>query len=167
MSEAESRIVSLDWDRGHESLTAIVRAESPSGVVLTEVDDLAELPGRRWIRADEVVELEDLEPDDPARRVAELRGSLLDGTVAEPTDIEALLGHLQDTSALVAVYSSRTGSDECLVGSVERISPDQLVLTEIDTTGTITGGTVEISLDDVIAVDWGTAYLTALAELVG
>ena len=169
MSEAspgECRIVSLEWDRGHESLTAIVRAESPSGLVLTEVDDLTELPGRRWIRADEVIELEDLAADDPARRLAERHGSLVDATDAEPADLEALLDHLQESSAPVAVYSSRTGSDECLVGTIKRVTPDLLVLAEIDINGTVTGDTLEISPDQIIGVDWDTNYLTALTELL-
>jgi hypothetical protein len=157
--------VSLEWDRGHESLIAILRAESPAGVVISEIRDLCELHGRRWICADEVLEIDDLEPDDPARRLAVLRGSLANHAGAEPTDLNALLGWLQDTAAPIAIYTSRTGSTECLVGAINRITPDHVVLAEIDTGGIGTGEALEFRLNDIIAIEWGTNYLDALAEL--
>lgn len=157
--------MSLEWDRAHESLEAIVHAESATGLVVSVIHDLTVLPGRRWIRADEVVDIEDLDPSDPARRLAKLRGSLTDHAVAEPCDLDSLLRHLHNTVAPVAVYTARTGSDECLVGFVDAVTADRLVLSEIKPDGTATGEKLDFLLGEIIAIDWGSDYLTALAEL--
>lgn len=165
MSSALSRMVSLEWDRGHESLTAIVHAQSSAGFVISEIEDLCEVPGRRWIRTDEVIEVGDIDPEDPAFRLATLRGSLTGQTVAEPTDLDALLPKLQDAAAPVGVYTSRCGSAECLVGYIDAIAQDHLVLDEIDSTGTATRAQLDFSLGEIIAIDWGNAYLVALDQL--
>lgn len=158
----------LEWDRGHERLTAVVEAESRLGLVVAEVVDLVEAPGRRWIRADEVVDIEDLALDDPAVRLAELRGTATAaGGAAEPTDLAALLRRLQATTDLVGVYRTRTGSDECLVGRIETVTADHVVLAEVNPRGTTTGDRLQFPLAKIIAVDWATTYLTALAELAG
>lgn len=157
--------MSLEWDRGHETLIAVVHAESSKGLVISEIYDLTELPGRRWIRADEVIDIEDLESDHPALRLARLRGSLANHTVAEPTDLDSLLRKLEDTAAPIGVYTSRTGSAECLVGYIDAITPDHLVLAEIDANGTATREDVDFLLSAIIAIDWGNGYLAALAEL--
>lgn len=162
----ELRIVSLAWDRTHEQIVAIVRAESRAGVVVTEVQDLCEAAGRRWIRADEIVDIDDLEPDDPHRRVAELRGSLANEAPVEPTELIPLLRTLLDRSALIAVYTARTGSTECLVGRVRTVQADRLVLAEVDPNGRVTRDELEYDPAHVIGVDWDTDYLTALADLV-
>jgi hypothetical protein len=165
MSSALSRMVSLEWDRGHESLIAIVQAQSSAGFVISEIADLCEVSGRRWIRADEVVNVEDLDPEDPAFRLATLRGSLAGQTAAEPTDLDALLPKLQDAAAPIGVYTSRCGSAECLVGHINAIAQDHLMLDEIDSTGTATQEQLDFSLGEIIAIDWDNAYLVALDQL--
>ena len=62
-SPTPCRVVTLEWDRGHESLDAVVRAESEHGVIVTEVIDFASAPGLRWIRRDEILQMEDYNPD--------------------------------------------------------------------------------------------------------
>ena len=120
-------------------MIAIVRAASPSGVVVSEVHDLCVLAGRRWIRADEIVDIDDLQPDDPNRRLAVLRGSLAHDATTDPTDLRWLLHLLQDRGELVGVYTARTGSDECLVGPVVAIGSDELVLAEVRPDAASTG----------------------------
>jgi hypothetical protein len=164
-SGGERRVVSLEWDRGHETLIAIIHAESSTGFVISQIYDLCELPGRRWIRADEVVDVDDLDSSDPAVRLAKLRGSLTRHTVIQPPDLDALLRDLQDTVAPIAVYAGRTGSRECLIGYIDTVAADHLVLSEIDTNGTATGEKLDYSLSEIIGIDWGSDYLTALAEL--
>ena len=165
MSSARSRMVALEWDRGHESLTAVVHAQSSSGFVISEIQDLCEVPGRRWIRADEVIDVEEIDPEDPAFRLAALRGSLTGGTVAEPSNLDALLPKLQDAAAPIGVYTSRRGSAECLVGYIDAITKDDLVLAEIDPTGTPTREQFDFSLGEIVAIDWGNPYLAALDQL--
>lgn len=161
----ENRIVSLEWDRAHETMTAIVRAESSSGIVISAIHDLTETPGLRWIRANELVDVQDLEPDHPALRLAKLRRSLTRHTTAEPTDLESLLRRLQDATGPIAVYTTRTGSGECLVGYVDTVTSDHLALAEIDAHGTATLETIDFSLGEIIAIDWDNDYLAALDEL--
>jgi hypothetical protein len=110
-------------------------------------------------------------PRTPVRR----RGSSLDfcpwtalpgdHTVAEPADLDSLLRKLQDTGAPIGVYTSCTGSAECLVGFIDAVGPDHLVPAEINSNGTATREKLEFLLSAIIAIDWGNDYLAALAEL--
>lgn len=65
-------IVRLEWDRGHETLDAIVRARSDSGIVITELRDCNPLNGMQWIDAAKLLYVDDLDEDDPNVRLAEL-----------------------------------------------------------------------------------------------
>jgi hypothetical protein len=80
-------------------------------------------------------------------------------------DQRALLRKLQDTGAPIGVYTSRTGSAECLVGYIDAVAPDHLVLAEINSNGTATREKLEFLLSAIIAIDWANDYLAALAEL--
>ena len=106
------RVVTLEWDRGHESLDAIVRAESEHGVIVTEVIDFASEPGLRWIRRDEILQMEDYNPDLAVVRLADLRGTRVETVDVSLTELPALLQSLEHTDGLVCVYRERTGSDE-------------------------------------------------------
>jgi len=160
------RVVELEWDRSHESFTAIVRAESQSGIIISQIHDLSTVRGLRWIRADEIVSLEDVTPEDPARRLADRRGELTVRVDDGLTELGSLLELLSGLATPLAIYRERTGSDELLVGSHGRVRDGRLELTEIDSRGELTGDQLTYDLDEIIAVDWGTDYLDALAELV-
>jgi hypothetical protein len=98
-------------------------------------------------------------------RLAKLRRSLTRHTTAEPTDLELLLRRRQDATGPIAVYTTRTGSGECLVGYVDTVTSDHLALAEIDAHGTATLETIDFSLGEIIAIDWDDDYLAALDEL--
>lgn len=160
------RVVNLDWDRGHESFAAIVRAETDDGVIVTQLIDFSSVAGFKWIRADEILELDDLDTDDPNVRVADLRGTRTERLAPALTATGALVTDLAAQGVLVFVQSRRTGSDEGLVGTITSIDGSVVVLADVDPSGRASGDTVEVSLDDVISVEWGTDYLAALAELL-
>ena len=66
-----------------------------------------------------------------------------------------LMAHLWSEGCAVAIYTRRSGSDECLVGTVA----------SLDTGGRSTNEPITYDLDQVIAVDWGNGYLDALSDL--
>ena len=76
-----------------------------------------------------------------------------------------LLERLRHLNELVAVYTARTGSDECLVGFVSEVRQAQLTLDEVSPDGGRTGERLDYQLGEVIGVDWGTDYLRALSLL--
>ena len=158
-------MVHIEWDRGHESCDAIIRASSDTGVVVTEVFDLVALPGYKWIRADEILEIDDLDDDDPAVRVRLIRGSTFEPVGAELADIRGLSGHLADRSIVTMIQTTRTGSGEGLVGRIASVNDAGFALSEIDTNGRATGDTLTYAFESVISVEWGTSYLDALTDL--
>lgn len=160
------RVVDLEWDRGHESLTAIVRAESTTGVIVTVVHDLGSLPGHKWIRADELVSNEDLDGQSAVVRLAQLRGELTERVDCKLTNVVELLVSIHTVGSLLALYSERTGSEECLVGHISKLDPDAVSLVDLDTDGRVTGETWQVPIAEIIAIDWGTVYLCALEELL-
>jgi hypothetical protein len=164
---APCRVVKLEWDRGHDKLEAIVRAETDAGIIVTEVDDLVALEGLTWIRGDELLDVDDLDDDNATVRLANLRGSRTERVDPDLTELPALLAHLADLGVLLFVYQARTGSDEGLVGRIAEIDDEILVLDEVEPEGHFTGDTDEFVIDDIISVDWGTEYLLALTELAG
>jgi hypothetical protein len=159
------RIVDLEWDRAHDSFTAIVRAESSAGFVVSEVHDLSPLDGLRWIRADEVVSVEDVAHDSPIVRLADHRGSRTQRLDTALTELGALLDSLCGTAGPIAVYTERTGSGELLVGTEVRVMGGRLELDEVDSGGELTGESLVFDLGEIIGVDWGTTYLGDLADL--
>jgi len=159
------RVVALEWDRSHEGFIAVVRAESASGVIVSQVHDLSILGGLRWIRADEVVSMEDVPNDSPVVRLADHRGARTMRVDASLTELVSLLDLLTGLATPIAVYCERTGSAELLVGSKALVDSGRLVLSEVDPSGTHTGATLGYDLDEIISVEWGTTYLDDLAEL--
>jgi hypothetical protein len=158
-------VVDLEWDRGHDAFDAIVRLDTPTAIVVTEVRDLWPQAGCLWIRADEVLSAEPLDAADPAPRVLDRLGVLL--FVVDPAlaDLATLLEAAREEQALVAVHSTETGSDELLVGTVRQVTGRRVELDEVDTDGSRTHELLEFDLDEIIAVEWGTDYLRALAML--
>jgi hypothetical protein len=151
-------VIKLEWDRGHESIEAIVRARTESGIVVTTLNDYVALPGLTWIRADEVLyfdNLEELDDDHPAVRLANLRGSRIGSLDPALTDLNALLGHLAVAAALVFIYLRHTGSGEGLVGRITRRAKRRVQLDEVDTDARATGDVLDFALADIIAVEWG------------
>jgi hypothetical protein len=167
MSDQPCRVVTVEWDRGHERLDAILRAESPDGVILTEIVDIATVPGLSWIRRNEVLEIDDLEDDAGAVRLAGVRGERAATVDLSLTAVGPLLVHLAATEPLVAIYRERTGADEHLVGKIVATSPDAITLEHVDPNGRYDrDGALDYPLREIIRVDWGTTYLTALWELL-
>lgn len=159
------RVVDVEWDRSHESFTAVMRAESESGVIVSLVSELSVLSGLRWIRGSEIVSVEEEPLDSPVVRLASHRGDLAIGVDTSLTDLETLLGLLTGLALPIGVYCERTGSGELLVGSNARASGGRLVLDEIDPSGAVTGDELTFDLDEIISIEWGTTYLDDLAEL--
>jgi hypothetical protein len=159
-------IVQLEWDRGHDRFTAIVRAESGAGVIVARMHDLRVLPGLMWIPADEVLALDDLDEDVAERRVADLRGDRRLPIDPQLTVLPSLLRHLEAVSPLLAVSLRRTGSDEALVGQLSSVGPDELVLDEVDTGGRFTGHELAVAFDDLLSIEWANDYLDGLADLL-
>lgn len=159
-------MVDLEWDRGHEIFTAIVRAETSTGLIVTEVLELSALPGFRWIRADEVISIEDRPHTAPDVRLANQRRNRRDQVDAGLTDLRALRAHLKETGSLIAIYTTRTGSDELLVGPIQTLGSDEVVLDEVDPVGSSRGEVFTYRLSEIIGVDWHTTYLHDLEELL-
>jgi ribosomal protein S18 acetylase RimI-like enzyme len=166
VSAEPCRVVHLDWDRRHESFDAIVRAESDEGVIVTQLFDLSSEAGFKWIRGDEILELNDLDADDPKVRLADLRGTRVDRLDSGLAAIAPLVAHLADRGSLVFVQTRGTGSDEGLVGAISAIGDGVISLADIDPSGHPSGDTVELVINDLISVEWGTDYLGALMELL-
>jgi len=162
---ARCRVVELEWDRGHDAFAAIVRARTDAGIIVTKVHDLVAVDGLTWIRGDELLDVDDLDDDQPEVRLANLRGSRIATVDPGLTELPALLAHLTDAGVLLFVHRARTGSGEGLVGRIVEIDGQALVLDEVDTDGRFNGDTLEFLVDEIISVDWGTDYLAALAEL--
>ena len=146
--------------------TAIVRAEGTTGIVVTQLHDFRALDGLRWIRADEITSLDDLEADDPDVRIAELRGWRTEHTDIELTELSAFLAHLAGHAGLVGIYRERTGSDELLVGRIAEVRAGGVRVADVDTNGALTGDEVDVPFEQIIGVDWGTDYLTGLGQLL-
>jgi hypothetical protein len=167
MSDAPCRVVNIEWDRGHERFYAILRAESPDGVIFTEIVDITTVPRLSWIRRNEVLEIDDLDEDAGAVRLAEVRGERAETVDRSLTAVGPLLVHLASTEPLVAIYRERTGSDELLVGKIVATTPDTVTLQHVDTNGRYDEeGRLDHPLREIIRVDWGTSYVTALWELL-
>ena len=158
-------VVDLEWDRGHESFEAIVRLDHPDAMVVTTVHDLWPQAGCQWIRRDEVLGVEPLAADSPAVRVLDRLGVRLFTVDPALHDLPTLLASAREDQELVAVFSTMTGSSEMLVGRVRRITADAVELEETDTRGERTDEPLELALAEIIAVQWGTDYLRALAML--
>jgi hypothetical protein len=158
-------VVDLEWDRGHESFDAMVRLDAPEAMVVTAVHDLWPQAGCQWIRADEILGAEPLPSDSPEVRVLDRLGVRLFAVDRRLADLTALLGAAQDEQVLIAVHSTTTGSAEMLVGSVRTLAAGRVELDEVDTTGERTDEPLDFRFDEIIAVQWGTDYLRALALL--
>ena len=158
-ANVECRMAELEWDRSHDRFTAIVRAATDHGVVVSELSDLSPLEGLRWIRRDDIVSLEDVTADAPERLLAELRGDLRWTVDPTLTALDSLLAHLQERDESIAVYTDRTGSAELLVGRRPVVEERRLALVEVDPDGNLSGDQLEYDLKSIVALDWGTTYL--------
>jgi hypothetical protein len=158
-------VVDLEWDRGHESFDAIVRLDAPEAIVVTTIHDLWPQAGCLWIRADEVLAAEPLDAASAEVRVLDRLGVRLFAVDEGLADLATLLRSAQAEDVLVAVHSTATGSGEMLVGNVRRLTDRHVELDEVDTDGRRTDEPLDFRLDEVIAVEWGTDYLRALALL--
>jgi hypothetical protein len=160
------RHVHLEWDRSHESFDAIVVAQSASGMVAKQVHDYVPLDGYKWIRSDEIVDIELLDSDHPSVRLAKLRDTHVERPGRGTSDLAALLRAMRRHRQLIFVQQERTGSDEGLVGYVSSLHQTHATLDDVDPRGRGTGDVVSIRNDQIISVEWGTSYLTALHDLV-
>jgi hypothetical protein len=165
-SAAESYFVHLEWDRGHESLDAIVLAESPDAIVVQQIHDHVPALGFKWIRRSEIVDLREMSASHPAVRLASIRrpdGQAMDRDL---THLSSLLHQCQTQGTLVMIQEQRTGSSEGQVGDISALNGRTLSLQEIDTNVQRTGETITIELDQIISVEWDSTYLVALSELL-
>ena len=159
-------VVALEWDRGHDAFDAILRLDAEEALIVTAIHDLWPQAGCQWIRADEVLAAEPLASDSAAVRVLDRLGVRLFTVDPALADLRTLLRTAREERALVAVYSAQTGSGETLVGTVLGLDGDGVELDEIDTDGNRSGERLDVALDDVIGVEWGSDYLRALALLL-
>jgi hypothetical protein len=160
------RYVRLEWDRGHESFDAIVVAQGASGMIARQVHDYVPLEGYKWIRSDEVIGIEFLDHDHPAVRLAKLRGVPVDRPGRGMSDLAILLRAMHRQRQLIFVLQERTGSDGGLAGYVSSLDQTHARLDDVDSEGRCTGEVLSIPHDQIISVEWGTSYLTALNDLV-
>jgi hypothetical protein len=124
------------------------------------------LDGYKWIRSDEVVDIELLDNDHPAVRLAKLRDTHVDRPGRGTSDLAALLRAMRREWQLIFVQQERTGSDEGIVGYVSSLDHIHVTLDDVDPQGRATGDAMSIRNDQIISVEWGTSYLTALHDLV-
>lgn len=160
-------VVHIEWDRGHDAFDALIRATSDEAVIVTLVEDYWPLAGCRWIRANEIVSCDDHEAESPVVRVLDHLGVRTFGVSVELLSLRHLLAHPTFSSAPVQVYVERTGSSEVQVGVVASVGLHDLVLGEITPRGERNGESDPVPLDQIIGVEWGSDYLTALRILVG
>ena len=161
------RVVVLEWDRGHETFDAIVRAESDAGVVCTEVIDLASTPGLAWIRGNEITDLVDLDEDLGVVRLAGIRAERDAIVDVSMTQLFFLLERFARDGTLVAVYRECTGSDSCLVGEIVDPTEHEFHLRLVDERGRYDNDPpFKYGTNEVIRLDWGTTYLSSLGELL-
>jgi hypothetical protein len=165
--EEPAPVVHLEWDRAHEQVDAVVRAESEAAVIITVVHDLWPQPGYQWIRADEIVECDELENNSPVVRVLDalgIRGFRIDEALLSLT---WLIGLARFRTKPLGLYLRRTGSQEVTVGTVKSANDAVVVLDAVNPQGAFTGEELILDLDDVIAAEWDTDYMRALALLLG
>lgn len=160
------RFVHLEWDRSHESFDAIVVAQGISGMIARQVHDYVPLEGYKWIRSDEIVDIEFLDHDHPAVRLARLRGVPVDRPGRGMSDLAVLLRAMRRQRKLIFVQQERTGSDEGLIGYVPSLDRTHATLDDVDPQGRCPGELLSIRRDQIISVEWGTPYLAALNDLV-
>jgi hypothetical protein len=160
------RFVHLEWDRGHDSFDAIVVAVGASGMSARQVHDCVPLEGYKWIRSDEVVEIDLLDDDHPAVRLARVRGVHVDPPGRGMSNLTTLLRAMRRRRQLIFVQQERTGSGAGLVGYVSSVDPIHATLDDVDSQGRCTGDLLSIRRDQIISVEWSTTYLTALNDLV-
>jgi len=170
-----TRFVRLEWDRGHETLVGLVRSVTDAGLVISPVHELAVDPGFVWIRGDELLSVEDLDDDDPVVRHEQLRRQhswepvgrgIPNPVVALPLELEELLDELAAPGSLIMFHTRRTGSDEGLVGRVRHRRDGIVSLDEVDPSGRLTGDTLTVETDELIAIKWCDGYLAALSRLL-
>jgi hypothetical protein len=159
-------MVRVRWDRGHDTVQGIVRAADDGGIILTPIRDDVALEGLRWIDDRELLRVDELRPDAPAVRLADLTGERLWALDRSLTDLRVLLASLMHDGGLVMVNVAATGSGEGQVGLITSVDAQRVVLRDVSASARWSGRTEVIELDDVIAVDWGNAYLRSLATLL-
>jgi hypothetical protein len=159
-------MVRVEWDRGHDVFTGIVRAADDAGIILTPIHDNVPLAGLRWIDDRELLRVVELRPDDPAVRLADLTDARVWAVERSLTDLRVLLASLQHDGDLVMVQQAATGSRTGRVGRITSVDAQRVVLRDVSTSARWSGDTDVIDLDDVICVEWGNAYLRSLATLL-
>lgn len=169
MTEADPeqcRVVVVEWDRGHDKVDGILRAEGPDGTILTEIYDLIPDAGYCWLRADEILSVDDVCASSGTARSATLRDVRTERLDPELTTLLPLLRRLVDDQATVGIYTRRTGSGELLAGIMASADDASATFREIDPGGTLTGEEIAVELPEIIRINWDTDYLRALRALV-
>jgi hypothetical protein len=159
-------VAHVEWDRGHDEFDGIVYLDEAEAVVVARTHDYWPQAGCLWIRRSDVLSVEPLDESDAAVRVLNelgVRRFALDPAMA---DLTSLLRRATDSPAPIAVFSAATGSDEMLVGLVAHVGETGCTLAEVDPTGSLTGDELTFDLGEIIAVEWSTDYLNALAILL-
>lgn len=164
-TESACDVARLEWDRGHEHLDVLVRLETAQALIVTVIHDLWPQSGCQWIAADEVLDLERCEANDPVVRVAEHTGARKLRAGAELAQLPNVFARLREASLLAGIYARRTGSGSVLVGKVSGVDAQEVTLDDVDTDGALSGDQLTYRYGEIASVEWGTDYLTALAML--
>jgi hypothetical protein len=135
-------------------------------MIARQVHDYVPLEGYKWIRSDEILEIDLLDDDHPAVRLSRLRGLSVDRPGRGMSNLTTLLRAIHRRQQLIFVQQERTGSDAGLVGYVSSLDPIHATLDDVDSQGRYTGDPLSIRNNQIISVEWSTPYLTALNDLV-
>ncbi len=157
----------VEWDRGHEEFDALIRAESGDGIIVSEFHDHSVRAGWKWIPTSEIVSIEPLPDSSPVVRIARIRSYPDLPIEVEFTRLEELLAYLASSAEIVGVFRAATGSDELLVGRIGGLVDSGFDLELVSTDGDWEDAEHHYELGEVISIEWGTEYLTAMGELAG
>ncbi len=83
------------------------------------------------------------------------------------TRLPELLAYLASSDEVVGVYRAATGSDALLVGRISRLDESGFELDLVSSEGVWEDDKHEYELGEVISIEWGTDYLTAMRALAG
>ncbi len=164
MGRKKRTFVRIEWDRGHETVDALLVARLDDGPVVHEIHDHEMRRGFTWIRDDEILAVDSVDDDEPMVRLAAIRRTKPVDPGFTSASLRDILLHARTNRLPVAYYMRRTGSGELLVGVPSSVGKRSVVFRLWDTGGR-DDGTDRRRIDDLIAVEWATPYLDALSEL--
>lgn len=164
--DVPSPIVKIEWDRGHAVVSGIVRAWDDGGIVITRIHDHAPVDGLIWIDAREVLRHDDLRPDHPGVRLADLTGERLWAIDRSMAELPVLLATLQHDGHLVRIQVAATGSRAGKVGRIASVDAQRVVLRDVAASARWSGELEMVDLDDIVAVHWDDTYLRSVATLL-